>query len=82
MIKRYAALAALLFVFAFSAIQAQQAQFALPNFTEADCEANTINLKVKDQYRNLCSASGINHTALNNYLGYNWWNNAIAFPQR
>jgi subtilisin family serine protease len=68
MIKKYVALAALVTAVSFSAI-AQVAQYALPNFTEADCEAKTINLKVKDQYRNLCTAAGINSTAINNYLG-------------
>lgn len=37
-------------------------------FNEADCEAKTLNLKVKEQYRPLCSNTGINHAGLTQFL--------------
>lgn len=80
MMKSYVALTALFFVLIGNALQAQTAVLPLPNFNEADCEAKTINLKVKDQYRNLCNAAGINNAALNGYLTTIGGTTQLLFP--
>ncbi len=58
----------LVFLIASLTLSAQQAYKALPAFNEADCEAKTLNIKVKEQYRNLCGNTGINHAGLNQYI--------------
>lgn len=66
--KFYTALLALFVVFSGATAQAQTALLPLPSFSDADCEPNTIIIKVKDSYRSLCTANGINHTGFNQYL--------------
>lgn len=40
----------------------------LQPFNEADCEAKTLNLRVKEQFRSVCSDNGINNATLIGYL--------------